>query len=134
MKRDGFPCGYVAVNEKDSNGCPAYSIVIADNGTVTYQGISSVKERGKRTFTISIEQVKQLIADFENIKFFELQDKYTEKQLPDGSTRTVDHSNGTIITLKVGNKTKSVYNFYGAPPELEALQKKLDAISKHFQW
>jgi Domain of unknown function (DUF6438) len=133
MKRDGFPCGYVAVNEKDLNGCPAYSIVIADNGTVTYEGISSVKERGKRTFTISLEQVKQLIADFEGIKFFELQEKYTEKQLSNGVIRTVDHSNGTTITFKVGNKTKSVYNFYGAPQELEALQKKLDAISKHLQ-
>jgi hypothetical protein len=131
MKRDGFPCGYVAVNEKDLKGCPAYSIVIANTGTVTYEGISSVKERGKRTFTIPLEQVKQLIADFQGIKFFDLQDKYTEKQLPNGEIRTVDHSNGTTITLKVGNKTKSVYNFYGAPQELEALQKKLEAISKH---
>jgi hypothetical protein len=133
MKRDGFPCGYLPANKKDLSGCPAYSIVIANNGTVTYEGIRSVKARGKRTFTIPVEQVKQLIADFERVKFFELQDKYTEKRLPDGSVRTIDHSNGTTITLKIGNKTKSVYNFYGAPEELEALQKKLDEISKHLQ-
>lgn len=133
MKRDGFPCGIVPVNEKDLNGCPAYSMVIAGNGTVTYEGVSSVKARGKSTFTIPAAQVKELLADFERVKFFELQDKYTEKRLPDGSVRTVDHSNGTTITFKVGNKTKSVYNFYGAPEELDALQKKLDDISKHLQ-
>jgi hypothetical protein len=133
MKRDGFPCGCVAFNEKDLSCCPAYSIVISNNGTVTYEGISSVKERGKRTFTIPAEQITQLIADFEEIKFFELQDRYTEKQLPNGLISTIDHSNGTTITLKIGNKTKSVYNFYGAPPKLQALQNKLDAISKHLQ-
>ena len=133
MKRDGFPCGYVPVNEKDLNGCPAYSIIIAGDGTVKYEGISSVRIRGKRTFTIPAEQVKQLLADFERIRFFELQDKYTEKQLPNGLTQTIDHSNGTTITLKVGNKTKSVYNFYGAPKELVALQNKLDDISKSLQ-
>jgi hypothetical protein len=133
MKRDGFPCGYAPLNEKDLSGCPAYSIVIARDGTVMYEGISSVKERGKRTFTIPVKLVKQLIADFERIKFFELQDEYTEKQLPNGVIRTVNHSNGTTITLKAGNRIKSIYNFYGAPQELEALQKKLDAISKHLQ-
>ena len=133
MKRDGFPCGYVPVNEKDLSGCPAYSITIANDGTVTYQGIRSVKARGKRTFTIPAEQVKELLADFERVKFFELQDKYTEKRLPDGSVLFRDHSNGTTITLKVGDKTKSIYNFYGAPEELDALQMKLDDISKYLQ-
>lgn len=133
MKRDGFPCGYLPVNEKDLNGCPAYSIVIVNDGTVTYEGVRSVKATGKRIFTIPAAQVKELFADFERIRFFELQDKYTEKRLPDGSVRTVDHSNGTTITFKVGNKTKSVFNFYGAPEELDALQKKLDNISKHLQ-
>jgi hypothetical protein len=134
MKRDGLNCFYFPANEKDLGGnCPVYSIVIGNDGTVTYEGVRSVKVKGKRTFTIPAEQVKQLLADFERIKFFELQDKYTKKQLPDGSVRYIDHSNGTTITLKVGNKTKSVYNFYGMPEELEALQKKLDDISKHLQ-
>ena len=133
MKRDGFPCGYFPRNKKDLTGCPAYSIVIDGDGTVKYEGIRSVKVRGKRTFTIPSEQVKQILADFERIKFFELQDKYTVKQLPNGSFTTVDHSNGTTITLKIGNKSKSVYNFYGAPEELDTLQKKLDDISKDLQ-
>ncbi len=133
MKRDGFPCGYVPRNKNDLTGCPAYSIVINGDGTVRYEGISSVKVRGKRTFTIPAEQVKQLLADFERIKFFELQDKYTVKQLPNGFFTTVSHSNGTTITLKIGNKSKSVYNFYGAPEELDALQKKLDDLSKNLQ-
>jgi hypothetical protein len=134
MKRDGLNCFYFPANEKDLGGnCPVYSIVIANDGTVTYEGVRSVKVRGNRTFTIPTEQVKQLIADFERIKFFELQDKYAEKRLPDGSVRTIDHSNGTTITLKVGNRTKSVYNFYGASEELDALQKKLDDIRKQIQ-
>jgi hypothetical protein len=132
MKRDGFPCGYLPAKKELSN-CPAYSIVIANDGMVIYEGIMGVKARGKRTFVIPTEQVKELVADFERIKFFDLQDKYTEKRLSDGSVRTIDHSNGTTITLKIGNKTKSVYNFYGAPEELTALQEKLDDISKHLQ-
>jgi hypothetical protein len=133
MKHDGFPCGIVPVNKNDLSGCPAYSIVIAGDGTVRYLGVLSVKVRDMQTFTIPVEQVKQLLSDFERIKFFELQDKYTEKRLPDGSVKTIDHSNGTTITLKLGNKSKSVYNFYGAPEELDALQRKLEDIVKDLQ-
>ena len=132
MKRDGFPCGYLPA-KKELSSCPAYSIVIANDGMVAYEGIMGVKARGERTFMIPVEKIKELITDFERINFFELKDKYTEVRLPDGSVRTIDHSNGTTITLKVGNKTKSVYNFYGAPQELTLLQKKLDDISKHLQ-
>lgn len=133
MKRDGFPCGYLPVNGKDLSGCPAYTISIAGDGTVTYEGVASVKTRGKRRFAISVRQVERLLADFERIKFFDLQERYTEKRMPDGTVATIDHSNGTTITLRVGDKTKNVFNFYGAPEELNALQEKLDRIGKDLQ-
>jgi len=121
IKRDGSSTGCI--------GCTAeYSASIDGNGIITYEGYSGVKLTGKQTFSISVEQIKDLISDFKKINFFALEDKYTEKKLPNGMRETVDHAVKITMTLTVGNKTKSVFNFYGAPKELGELQEKIHGM------
>jgi hypothetical protein len=38
------------------------------------------------------------------------------------------HAVETTTTLTIGDKTKSVVNFYGAPKELDELQEKIHGI------
>jgi len=121
IKRDGSSTGCI--------GCTAeYSASIDGNGIVNYEGYSGIRLKGKHTFSISVEQVKDLISDFKKINFFALEDKYIDKKLPNGMTQFVDHAIKTTTTLIVGNKTKSIFNFYGAPKELDELQEKIHAI------
>lgn len=133
MKRDGSLSGCVEAKATDFLCPSSYSITIAADGTVIYEGVSSVKVRGRRTFTISSEKVKEFAADFERIKFFDLREKYVAEYLPNGVTRSVDHAVKTYLTVRIGDRTKTVYNFYGAPKELNDLQEKLDQITKHLQ-
>ncbi len=121
IKRDGSSTGCI--------GCTAeYSASIDGNGIVNYEGYSGIRLKGKHTFSISVEQVKDLISDFKKINFFALEDKYIDKKLPNGMTQFVDHAVKITTTLTVVNKTKSVFNFYGAPKELDQLQEKIHGI------
>jgi len=121
IKRDGSSMGCI--------GCTAeYSASFDGNGIVNYEGYSGIRLKGKHTFSISIEQVRSIIGDFKRINFFALEDNYTVKKLPNGITQTVDHAVKITTTLTVGNKTKSVFNFYGAPKELDELQEKIHGI------
>jgi hypothetical protein len=104
---------------------PAYSVSVDEKGTVTYSGIRGVKVRGERLHSIPVGVVKALVAEFFRIDFFSLQGWYTSKKLPNGLSETIDHANGTTISIDVDGKTKKVYIFYGAPPELIELQHKL---------
>lgn len=121
MKRDGSSTVRI--------GCAAeYSVSIDSNGIVSYEGYSGVKLKGKYTFSIPVEQGIDLIKDFKKINFLSLENSYTEKKMPDGLIWTINHAIKTTTTLTVGNKTKSVFNFYGAPKELNELQEKINGI------
>ncbi len=43
-------------------------------------------------------------------------------------TQFIDHAVKTTTTLTIGSKTKTVFNFYGAPKELDELQEKINGI------
>ncbi|HLM01660.1 MAG TPA: DUF6438 domain-containing protein [Pyrinomonadaceae bacterium] len=121
IKRDGSSTGCI--------GCAAeYSASIDGNGIVSYEGFSGVRLKGKHAFSIPVEQFKALVGDFKKIDFFALEDKYLEKKLPNGMTQSVSHAIKITTTLTIGGKTKSVFNFYGAPKELDELQEKIHGI------
>lgn len=121
IKRDGSSMGCI-------NCTAEYSASIDGNGIISYEGYSGVRLKGKQTFSISVEQVKDLINDFKKINFFALEDKYTDKKLPGGMTQRISHAVKTTTTLTIADKTKSVFNFYGAPKELDELQEKIHGI------
>jgi hypothetical protein len=134
MKAEGGPCGMVCPAGDYRDGCPAYSVTLDENGTVVYNGVGCVKERGERIHSISIAHVRDLVADFLRIDFYSLKDRYTEKKLPNGMTQIIDHANATTISIDIDGKKKSVYIFYGAPDELIALQRKLYELTQIAQY
>ena len=108
--------------------CPAFAASLDENGTVIYNGAAGVKERGERIHSIPFSAVRELVEEFFRIDFYSLQDRYTEKKLPNGMAQTIDHANATTVSIDLDGKKKSVYIFYGAPDKLiELVQKLLDA-------
>lgn len=121
MKRDA--------SSMDCIGCNGeYSATINGNGIVDFEGYSGVKLKGKHTFSIPVEKVIDLVKDFKKINFFSLEDSYTEKKLANGITQIIDHAMKTTTGLTLDGKTKTVFNFYGAPKELDELQEKIHGI------
>jgi hypothetical protein len=134
MKAEGGPCGTVCPFNDYLSCCPAYSVSLDENGTVIYKGVSGVKTRGEKVHSISVLAVRDLVANFLRIDFYSLQDRYTEKKLPNGQTQIIDHSNATTISIDIDGKKKSVYIFYGAPDELIDLQRKLYEVTQIAQY
>lgn len=134
MKVEGGPCFSLCVRDEYKGCCPGYSVSLDENGTVIYNGIIGVKERGEKVHSISKSAVRELVAEFFRINFYSLQDRYTEKKLPNGMTETIDHSNATTISINVDGKKKSVYIFYGAPDDLIKLRGKLDEVLQIAQY
>jgi hypothetical protein len=134
MKTEGGPCGMVCPLNDYLSCCPAYSVSLDENGTVIYNGIGGVKTRGEKVHSISVSDVRGLLANFLRIDFYSLQERYTEKKLPNGQTQTIDHANATTISIDIDGKKKSVYIFYGAPDALIDLERKLYEVTKIAQY
>ncbi len=112
--------------------CPIYKLTIYGDGAVVYEGEDFVQVTGKQTATISAEKVRELVAEIQRARFFGLQDSYSAPatDLP-----------SAITSVTLNGQSKSI-NHYGscgfdfdtAPPELCAIENKIDEITNSAQW
>src|SRR4026208_1792514 len=51
-------------NTENLGAYPAYSVSLDENGTVTYNGVYNVNERGERVHSIPIGAVRDLVTEF----------------------------------------------------------------------
>src|SRR5688572_4729968 len=56
--------------------CPTYTVTIYEDGTVVYEGESSVAVEGRQTTQIDPEMVETLVEGFEATGYFEWKDEY----------------------------------------------------------
>jgi len=105
--------------------CPAYSLEITGDGTVTYQGRQFVRVIGKETAKISPEAVEQLVTAFERIHYFDLQNVYTA-HITDVPT--------TTTSIRIGERFKKVVDHYGGPDELQKLEDRIDEVAGSDRW
>jgi hypothetical protein len=113
--------------------CPVYSVVIHGNGLVEYLGELNVDIPGDQTGRIPPEKLIDLLRDFEDIHFFDLQDKYSE-----GCTDQPT----TIISILVDGKTKEVRNYFGGcegaksgpQVDLARLAEQIDKAAGSVRW
>ena len=125
MTGDGAHCGCVFFPGEEVSCCPNYSVAVDENGTVIYTGSGGAKVRGEKIYSIPVSAVRELVANFFQIDFFSLRDRYESKDLGNGYSQSVDHAYATTISIDIDGKKKSVYLFYGAPDSLVDLQRKL---------
>lgn len=95
----------------DGGGCPAYRLTITADGSVVFDGQSRVKVAGAARGRITQQRRKELLAEFERIKYFSLNDRYLIG--PDGCTGYMHH--GAVITtsLRVNGQFKRVERYTG---------------------
>jgi hypothetical protein len=120
IKRDGSSMGCIGYT-------PEYLASINGNGIVHYEDFSGVQLKGRHTFSIAVEQVKDLLEHFRKINFTSLEDDYTFRKVSRGIERK-SHGIKTTTTLIIGSKIRSVFNFHGAPKELDELEEKINEI------
>jgi len=108
--------------------CPIYKLTVYGNGKVVYEGKRFVKVTGTRTTTISQTAARKLIADFQKLNYFKLQDSYTG-----GHT----DAPSAITSLTIGKKQKTVNHYLAspnAPTQLTELENQIDAVVNSKQW
>ena len=109
--------------------CPVYTLTIHGDGRVVYEGMRFVRVEGTVTTTISEDEIKQLIAEFQKIDYFSLRDSYEERNATDMPS--------TFTSLTVNGKTKTVRHYHGdfsAPEKLTGLEDRIDQIVNSDQW
>jgi hypothetical protein len=105
--------------------CPVYTVTITGDGRVEYDGKEFVRVTGHAAATIAPGDVAMLVAAFEKADYFNLENRYTAN-ITDMPT--------TITSIRVGGRSKSVTDYYGAPQVLKDLEKEIDRVARTAQW
>ncbi len=109
--------------------CPSYKITVYRAGGVEYVGERFVKTVGPATGHLDHAQLVALDHAFADAHFFDLHPKYTHEDYTDGPSRKT--------TYHLGDHEMTIEHYSGdesAPPELDNLEKTIDAIVKIEQW
>ena len=118
------------------NPSPEYKLIITGDGVVVFEGRHSVKQEGATIKSaISQERLKQLIAEFDRVKFFSLEDDYWMDRSVCGAVFSDAESVYTYI--RINGKSKTIRHYHGcrnAPKELTELENKIDEIVNTAQW
>jgi hypothetical protein len=121
--------------------CPAYALTLRGTGEVFYSGKSHVGVVGARRDTMSVDSFVELVNEFERVRFWDALDEY---KLHHGAERRGDkivRFEGdvtdlptTILTLRLGDRTKTTRLYVDYPPELRALADSIDRKSGAWRW
>lgn len=113
--------------------CPVYKLTIYADGKVEFSGEKFVNAIGQHVKTISQEKVASILAEADNINFFELNGEYDCYEVTDHPTAE--------ITITKESKTKKIVHYHGCrstnEKELTALTKledKIDELAEIADW
>lgn len=101
--------------------CPVYAFKIDGKGNATFNGLRFVGKEGDWHQKFSPEVTNELFKTFEAADFWQFEDEYTA---------TVTDLPTTWLTLQLGEKSKTIKDYFGAPPELKELEAKVEAIAE----
>lgn len=115
--------------------CPVYKLTITADGAVTFEGRRFVKREGATIKSaVTQGQLKQLMAEFDRVKYFSLDDDYTETRL----SCPTDHPSA-LTSIRINGKSKTINHYLGCgepkvPKGLTELENKIDEIVNTSQW
>jgi hypothetical protein len=117
--------------------CPIYKVSISADGAVVFEGNRFVKKVGTARSAISEEQIRELLAGFEKINYFELNDQYVKPE--DGCKQWLTDNPSAITSITRNGKSKLVTHYYGCRglevlKELEKLEQAIDDAVNSSQW
>lgn len=119
--------------------CPDYKVTISADGKVTFQGRQFVKTKGTVQGSITLDGLRQLLAEFDKARYFSLRDKYeTEK---DGCPEDWTDHPSAVTSIRLNGKSKSISHYHGCrdgqvayPKALTELEDRIDEIVGTKQW
>jgi hypothetical protein len=117
--------------------CPSYKITIEANGAVTFEGRQFVKTAGISKSNISKATLRELLAAFNKVGYFNLRDRYVEPE--DGCKQWATDHPSAITSITLNGKSKSVNHYYGcrgvaALDELTKLERTIDEAVNSAAW
>jgi hypothetical protein len=108
--------------------CPDYRLSIYGNGKVVYEGYYYVRVEGTRTAYIPKSKVRELVAEFERIGFYNFDDHYIM-----GATDLPS----ALISIDLEGRSKTI-DMYGAemiaPEEIANLIKQIEEAVNVSRW
>jgi hypothetical protein len=135
--------------------CPTYDLTIQPDGNVLFEGKFYTDVKGKTEGKITLEQLKQLIAEIERANFFSLDNAYNydSKNCPSMATDLPT----VILSIKLNGKEKTINHYHGCfendkpkdassvnkpqdfseivyPQDLYKLENKIDEIVNTKRW
>lgn len=118
--------------------CPIYTVTIVADGTVTYNGEKYVRESGVIVSSISEENIRKLIREFEKINYFEYEDDYGYDSVELCQQIATDNPSA-ITTFTIRERSKRINHYYGCrgfpgEEELTSLENMIDEIVNAAQW
>lgn len=106
--------------------CPAYTVTLRGDGTITWRGDSYVKVAGMRTSRIPSSEAKALINSFRTHNFFALCGNY-QRGVTDFPT--------VITKVSIAGRSKTVINYaFAAPGWLPKLNQEVDRVADTARW
>lgn len=117
--------------------CPAYSVSISKDGSVTYQGEHFVRVEGEVHSTLSARDWAFLLDAIDRIHFFQLRDRYQSRK--DGCAE-ISTDNPSIEISATGDAgVKQVVYDQGCEgvrelPSIRWLADTIDQIAETWQW
>ena len=90
---------------------------------------------------IPLQRVAELVASFERINYFSLNDRYVKKE--DGCPGVIIDQGGAEISITLNGKTKTIAHYFGCrktlfdaiyPQQLAELELKIDEVAGTKQW
>jgi hypothetical protein len=100
--------------------CPAYSVTMRHDGTVTYRGLQHTRVSGNHTWKIDPVAVRALAKEMVSQGYFELKDEY-HRMVTDNPT--------TYTTLTIGTRSKKIKDYVAGPKVLKDMQRRIDEVS-----
>jgi len=124
---EAIPADFLIKLERTAcfGSCPVYSVTIDAQGTVIYEGTSSVSVEGRQTDRIPASAVNALLATAERIGFYDLRDSY-RAPITDLPT--------TFVTMTANGRTKRIEDHFSAPPGLKELERQIDEAARTARW
>lgn len=108
--------------------CAEYKLSFFSDGTVTYDGKANVSKAGHWHAMISRETVTRIVADFQRLDFFSLENTYAGG---------LSKNPIAITTLRQNDHVKTVSHDQGSPfsPDaLTTLEDRIDAAVQSVDW
>ena len=118
--------------------CPSYQLTITADGAVVFNGRRFVKQEGAtKKSVITLERLNELMAEFDRVKFFSMEDDYSNDRRVCDEIWTDNPS--AITSIRINGKSKTINHDHGCrgpkvPKELAKLENKIDEIVNTAQW